>query len=280
MEKPIPEALGIIAGKGAYPRLLAQAARAQGVKRLFAVAFKKETDPALEREVDETRWLSVGQLQAMLDAFAGSGVAEVVMVGQITPTHLFRVRPDMAMIELLAGLRERNAETIFGAIGARLQEVGVRLAPASLFMESAMPKAGQLGSRPPTEAEQKDIALGVAVAKTTSGLDIGQTVVVKEGTILAVEAFEGTDETIKRAGRLGGPGIVVVKAAKRGHDMRFDIPVIGERTLRVLKKVKASVLAVEAGRTILLEREKLTAAADGQNLCFVAVPMDEEVSHE
>ncbi len=271
--------MGIIAGKGVYPRVLAASARQQGVSRLFAVAFKKETNPVIEEYVDEVCWLKVGQLRALLDAFAQSGVGHVVMAGQITPTHLFRVRPDKAMLDLLAGLKTRNADTIFGAIGDQLRGVGVELAPASLFMEAAMPEAGVLTARAPSESEQQDIELGLQVAKVTSGLEIGQTVVVKEGTILAVEAFEGTDETIERAGRLGGPGAVVVKVARRGHDMRFDIPVVGLRTLKKLKKAGAGLLVVEAKRAILLEREQIVAAADRQQLGIVAVAGDDESRH-
>ncbi|MEM7397232.1 MAG: UDP-2,3-diacylglucosamine diphosphatase LpxI, partial [Verrucomicrobiota bacterium] len=238
--------LGIIAGRGAYPRILADSARKQGVERIFVVGFRKETDPVIEQFVDEVAWTHIGQLARMLEAFERSGVKEVVMAGQITPTHLFRVRPDKAFIQLLAGLKEKNAHTIFGAIGDALNEIDIELKPASLFMESTMPEPGLLSRREPTEREQADIELGLQVAGQTSSLDIGQTVVIKEGTILAVEAFEGTDETILRAGRLGGEGSVVVKVAKRGHDMRFDIPVIGTRTIKMLKKAKASALAVEA----------------------------------
>ena len=275
MDIPIPESLGIIAGKGVYPRLLADSARKQGVKRLFAVAFRKETDPVLEKYVDQIDWLYLGQLGAMLDAFKAAGVKHVVMAGQITPTHLFRVRMDGAMLSLLSRLRVRNAETIFGAVGDELKKIGVELMPASLFMEHTMPEAGVLSSRAPTEQEAADIQLGLKVAKTTSGLDIGQTVVIKNGTILAVEAFEGTDAAIARAGELGGIGAVVVKVAKRGHDMRFDIPVIGEHTLKSLRRIKASVLAVEAKRTILLDREVVIAEANRQELCLVAVDVDD-----
>jgi DUF1009 family protein len=280
MSDTCPEQLGIIAGKGVYPRLFAEAARAQGVARLFAVAFEKETDPVIERCADEVRWLKIGQLQALLDAFQSAGVQAAVMVGQITPTHLFRVRPDKAMLSLLASLKTRNADTIFGAVGDALRGVGVELMPAHMFMESAMPDPGVLTRRAPTETEQQDIELGLRVAKTTSGLEIGQTVVVKEGTILAIEAFEGTDAAIERAGALGGAGAVVVKAAKRGHDMRFDIPVIGERSLKSLKRAKAAVLAVEANRTILLERDKIVRLADKQGLCIVAVATEKDNRHE
>jgi DUF1009 family protein len=271
-----PEAaLGIIAGRGAYPIELARAARAAGTARIFAVAFRGETDRAIERVADEVRWLYVGQLAAMLEALRASGVKRAVMAGQITPTHLFRVRPDRAMLNLLGRLKERNAETIFGAVADELRAVGIELAPASLYMEAAMPKPGLIGARAPTEEERADIELGLRVAKATSGLDIGQTVVVKRGTVLAVEAFEGTDATIRRAGELGGPGAVVVKVAKRGHDMRFDIPVIGLHTFKMLKRAGISALAVEAGRTILLDRERLAAEANRLGIAFIAVATED-----
>ncbi len=271
--------LGIIAGNGAYPIELARSARSQGVSRIVAVAFRKETKPEIADLVDEVTWLPIGQLQAMLDAFTGSEVRQVVMAGQISPTHLFRVRPDRLMLELLAGLSERNAHTIFSAVGDRLADIGIELKPASMFMEATMPAPGVLTARQPTDRESADIQLGIRVARATSGLDIGQTVVVKEGTILAVEAFEGTDEAIKRAGRLGGAGAVAVKWPKPGHDIRFDIPVIGRKTLKRLKKAGVSALAVRAGCCILLERERVLETANDDGLCIVAMK-EEELSNE
>jgi len=273
-----PDSLIIIAGRGAYPRVLAESARQQGVRRLAAVAFKRETDSVIEKVCDEVRWVHIGQLQAMLDAMASFNMPRAVMAGQIKPSHLFNLRPDRRMIDLLARLKERNAETIFGAVGHELQSIGIELLQASTFMESAMPVAGQIGRIVPTATQWDDIRLGLRVAKSTSGLDIGQTVVVKEGTILAVEAFEGTDEAIIRGGELGGKGSVIVKVAKRGHDMRFDIPVIGERTFKSIKKSGASVLAVEAGKSILLEREKLIELADRAGVAFLAISLDEATS--
>lgn len=271
----MPSALAIIAGKGAYPWLLAESARKQGVTRLVAIAFRKETESVIERHVDEVKWIYLGQYGHMLDALKESGVRYAVMAGQITPTNLFRIRLDGKMLELLSRLKVRNAETIFGAVGDDLKAIGIELLPASSFMESHMPSARVLTKRPPTENEQRDIELGMKVAGVTSGLDIGQTVVVKDGTIMAVEAFEGTNEAIMRAAELGGEGIVVVKVAKRGHDMRFDIPVVGMHTMKVLKKAGAKALAVEAGRCIVLEREKVVAEADRLGLCMVAVQQGE-----
>ena len=268
----------VIAGKDDYPLLLAQSAREQGVRRLVAIAFRGETQRAIARYADEVRWLHLGQMRPFMDALAQSGIRHAVMAGQITPTSLFNVRFDREAWTLLSGLKERNAHTIFGAIGDRIRSLGIELLPAYLFMESSMPAPGLIGTRRPTEPERADIELGLRVAKAVSGIEIGQTVVVKNGTILAVEAFEGTDATIQRAGRLGGRGIVVVKVAKQGHDMRFDIPVIGERTLKTLRKARAAVLAVEARRTLLLDRARLSRFADARGLCLIAVEAQREAS--
>ena len=252
MSAPSVQRLGLIAGRGSYPLELAACAKQQGVPCVVAFAFKGETDRAIERLADDVHWLHLGRLEALLEALRQSGVRHAVMAGQIAPTHLFNLRFDRRALALLARLRARNAATIFGALAEELQTAGVELLPAYQFMEAAMPVASLLGRRPLSDSERQDVELGWLVARATSGLDIGQTVVVKQGTILAVEAFEGTDAAIERAGRLGGPGAVVVKAARRGHDMRFDIPVIGLRTLNGLAKIKAAVLAVEAGRCIIL----------------------------
>ncbi|HAL92293.1 MAG TPA: DUF1009 domain-containing protein [Verrucomicrobia bacterium] len=266
----MPETLGVIAGRGTYPWQLARSAHAQGVKRVVAFAFKRETEWAIEKHADEVVWLHLGSLGALLDAVKAKGISQIVMAGQIKPTRLFSLRLDGKALAILKTLKKRNAHTIFGAIADELKAIGADLLPAYCFMETEMPAAGTLGRREPTEGERADIRLGAHVAKVTSGLEVGQTVVVKDGTVLAVEGFEGTDETILRAGRLGGAGAVVVKVAKRGHDMRFDIPIIGTRTFKMLKKAKVSCLAVEAKRTILLEREKLVAEADRLGLAFVA----------
>lgn len=271
MKSDTPESLAVIAGKGAYPLLLAESARAQGVKRLFALAFRGETDRAIERVVDEVTWVTLGKLREMLDALAETGIPYAVMAGQITPTSLFRVRMDSDTLAFFKKIPVRNAETIFGAAADLLGEMGITVLPAHRFMETHMPASGALTSRRPTEREQRDAKLGFAVAHATSGLDIGQTVVIKEGTILAVEAFEGTDATIRRAGKLGGEGAVVVKVAKEGHDMRFDIPLVGMRTMKTLKKARVSALAVQAGRVILLERDKVIAEADNLGIAVVAL---------
>lgn len=269
----VPTSLGIIAGNGSYPLLLAESARKQGVQRLCAVAFKRETDTAISGKVDQVDWVHIGQLTKLLDALKASGVKHAVMAGQITPTSLFSVRMDSAMLALLSTLKTRNAQTIFGAVADQLRQIGVELLHAGSFMKDHMPTPGCLTRRTPTANEMADITLGMNVARATSQWEVGQTVVIKEGTVLAVEAFEGTDAAIQRAGKLGGTGCVVVKLAKSGHDMRFDIPVIGTRTIDTLKKIKAAALAIEAGRSILLERDNVIAGANAMNLAlFVTEP--------
>ncbi len=266
----IPEKLVIIAGRGAYPRLLAESARAQGVRHIAAVAFKGETDRAINSFADDVRWVYLGQLAKMLDALRSLAIPTAVMAGQITPTHLFTVRMDAALISLLRKLPARNADTIFSAIGAEMRQIGVELLPASCFMEKHMTKTpGVLTKRVPTPTEETDMELGLHVAHATSSLEIGQTVVVKEGTILAVEAFEGTDAAILRAGKLGGPGASLIKIAKRGHDMRFDIPVIGTRTVRSIRKAGISAVVVESGRAIILERDLVLKQLNDLNVTFV-----------
>jgi hypothetical protein len=265
------QSLAVIAGQGVYPLLLAEAAKQAGVGRVIAVAFKGETDGRIARYADEVKWVRLGQLRQMLDTLRESGARHAVMAGQITPTALFHVRPDKDTLDLLASLKERNAQTIFAAVGDKLKAAGLDLLPAHLFMESHMATAGQLSRRAPSPQERSDIEFGMKVARLTSGLNIGQTVVIREGTIMAVEAFEGTNETIRRAARLCGPGCVVVKVAGPRHDMRFDIPVVGVETIKLLKKVRAGALAVEAGRTILLERQKVVQEADRAGICVVGI---------
>ncbi|MFT5123752.1 MAG: DUF1009 family protein [Kiritimatiellia bacterium] len=270
------ESLGIIAGKGVYPRELAASARKQGVERIFVTAFKGETDPIIEKFADEVKWMYVGQLAPFIDAYRDSGVHQAVMAGQITPKNLFNLRFDKAMREMLGRLPRKNADSIFSAIGEELAKVGVELTDASLFMESTMPEPGTMTGRSFTEQERLDADYGYEVARTCCAMNIGQTVVIKTGSILAVEAFEGTDAAIKRAGKLGGKGTVVVKMAGRTHDMRFDIPVVGLRTLKSMKKAGATALAVEAGRTVFLERAAVIKQADELNIAIEARKLDEQ----
>ena len=255
--------LGLIAGNRSLPLEFARQARAAGVKRLVAVAVEKETDPALASLVDDIVWLKVGQLSKMISAFADRGVKQCVMVGQIAPKHLFDLRPDLRTMSLLFRLKEKNAHTIFGAIADELKKDGVELIEATPWLKPLMPGAGfHLGPKL-SEGQRADVEFGFRIAKEVSRLEIGQLVVVKNGTVLAVEGFEGTDQCLARGGELAGRDgdAVAVKVAKPRHDMRFDIPCIGSQTLETCARAGVFVLALEAGKTLLLERETCESLA-------------------
>lgn len=264
-----PDALGIIAGSGAYPLLVADAARKAGVKRIVAAAFAGETDEKLEHQVDEIHWMRVGQLGKLLSCFRDAEVRHALMAGQIAPKNLFDLRPDWKALLLLTRLKRRNAETIFGAIADELEKVDVRLLPATSFLEEYVAPPGVIAGRTPTRREDDDITFGFEIAKEMSRLDIGQTVVVKDGTVLAVEAFEGTNEAMKRGGALGRKGAVMVKVAKPNQDLRFDVPVIGVETLRIAAEANVRVIAIEAGQTLLLEKDDLISFATRANVSVV-----------
>lgn len=251
------ESVGLIAGNRSLPLVFAQQARNLGVKRIVAVAFENETDPALAAAVDEIVWLKVGQLSKMISAFTTRGIKHCVMAGQIAPKNLFDVRPDLRAVSMLLRLKEKNARTVFGAIADELKKDGVELIEATPWMKPLMPgKDFQLG--PKLSAQQKaDVEFGFRIAREISRLEIGQTVVVKKGTVLAVEGFEGTDKCLARGGELAGKdgGAVTVKVARTNHDMRFDIPCIGAQTLETCTRSGISVFAFESGKTLLLEQD-------------------------
>ena len=265
--------LGIIAGSRSLPLMLARQARSMGVKQLVAVAFENETDPALASLVDDIVWLRVGQLSKMIAAFTDRGVKHCVMAGQIAPKNLFDLRPDLRAMSVLLRLKEKNAHTIFGAIGDELHKEGVELIEGTPWLKPLMAGAGfQIGPKPTTE-QQADIEFGHRIAREISRLEIGQLVVVKNGAVLAVEGFEGTDKCLARGGELAGKdgGAVAVKIAKEKHDMRFDIPCIGLRTLETCATSGIAVLALESGRTIVLEQEEVEAFAQRKRISLVTV---------
>jgi DUF1009 family protein len=251
------ESIGLIAGSRSLPLDFARLARAAGVKRIVATAVEGETDPALAGLVDDLVWLKVGQLSRMIAAFTDRGVTQCVMAGQVAPKNLFDLRPDVRAMGILFRLKERNAHTIFGAIADELKKDGVELIEATPWLAPLMPQTGfQLGPIL-SEGQRADVEFGFRIAKEISRLEIGQTVVVKRGTVLAVEGFEGTDRCLGRGGELAGKdgGAVVVKVAKPGHDLRFDIPCIGLQTLETCAASGIAVLALESGKTLLLDRE-------------------------
>jgi DUF1009 family protein len=267
-----PESLFLIAGNGSYPRLAAKGAREAGVARIEAAAFEGETDPALAGFVDEIHWMRVGQLGRLIEAAKKSGANASMMAGQIAPGNLFDLRPDFHALLLLAKLRERNAETLFGAIAGELEKAGVPLLLATTFLEKHLAGDGLVAGPKPKSRLLDDIAFGHGIAKEVSRLDIGQTVVVKKGTVLAVEGFDGTDSTIRRGGGLGKGEAVVVKVSKPRQDMRFDVPVVGPRTLETAASAGISAIAMESGRTLLLEVDHLRELATQHNITLWGIP--------
>lgn len=266
-----PETLLIIAGNGRYPFQLAEVARRRGVKRLCAAAFENETDPSLAGLVDDLRWLKVGQLGKLILYAKETGARHAIMAGQIAPKNLFDLRPDFAALLLLAKLKERNAETLFGAVADALAKEGIELLPATTFLEEFVAPEGHFAGPEPRRRVNDDVAFGLRIAKEISRLDIGQTVVVRNGTVLAVEGFEGTNEAIKRGALLGRGQAVAVKVSKPNQDLRFDVPVIGPLTLEAGAEAGLSALAVETGRTLLVEPDRLRALADEHKISIIGV---------
>src|SRR5882757_10011596 len=267
------ESIGLIAGSRSLPLDFARLARAAGVKSIVATAVEGETDPALAGLVDDIAWLKVGQLSKMISTFTDRGVKQCVMAGQVAPKNLFDLRPDLRAMGILFRLKEKNAHTIFGAIADELKKDGVELMEATPWLAPLMPQTGfHLGAKL-SEEQRADVAFGFRIAKETSRLEIGQTVIVKKGTVLAVEGFEGTDKCLARGGELAGKdgGAVAVKVAKPNHDMRFDIPCIGPQTLETCAAAGVAVLAFEPGRSILLEREQCENFCRSKKLALVTL---------
>ena len=270
ISREVPQNLGIIAGNGVYPRLLADAARRSGIEKIVAAAFTDETDPALERCVDVLEWMRVGQLGRLLKFFRAQGIHHAIMAGQIAPKNLFDLRPDLKALMLLGRLKQRNAESIFAAVADELAKIDVDLLPATTFLEDSIAKLGLIAGPKLSPRQDHDVELGWNAAKEIARLDIGQTIVIKNGTIVAVEALEGTNKAITRGGTLARDGAVVIKVSKPNQDMRFDVPVIGVETVRIAAQSGVRVVAVEAGKTLLLERDAVIALANGSNVSVVA----------
>ena len=254
---PSPDIIGIIAGNGIYPETFVAGARRAGVKKLAVCAFENETKPELAAKVDAIEWVRVGQLSRMIKFFVTQGVKQCVMVGQIAPKNLFDLRPDFRLLLMLAKLKQRNAETLFGAIADELKKDGIELLPATTFLEDLVPGPGVVAGPSLKKRRWEDVDYGFTIAKESSRLDIGQTVVVKNGTVLAVEAFEGTNECVKRGGSLGKGNATMVKVSKPNQDMRFDVPVVGPDTIRNAAESGVDVIAVEAGKTLVLAKNEV-----------------------
>jgi DUF1009 family protein len=257
-----------VAGNGVYPQLTAKAARAAGTREIIAIAFTGETDPKLAELVDEICWLRVGQLGRMLRVLREHGINNAIMAGQIAPQNVFELRPDWRALLLLAKLKQRNAESVFGAIAQELERIDATVLPATTFLESSLAPPGTIAGSKLSRREEEDVGFGWTIARQIADLNVGQTIVVKNGTVLAVEAFEGTNQAIARGGALAKSAIVI-KLSKANQDMRFDVPVIGKQTIEVAAAAHVRAIVLESGRTLMLEKEAVVEAAHSAGISLV-----------
>ena len=273
-DSDILSTVGMIAGNGIYPETFARAARAAGVAKIVVAAFHDETEPHVKELVDAVDWFRVGQLGKMIKFFKEQGVEKAVMVGQIAPKNLFDLRPDLRTLKMLGRVKERNAESLFGAIGEELAKDGIELISATTYLDDLLPEPGHVCGPELSERQEEDAAFGFRIAKETSRLDIGQTVVVKKGTVLAVEAFEGTNEAIKRGGNLGKGEAMMVKVSKPNQDFRFDVPVVGPATIEIATEAGVNAIIVEADCTLLLGKEEVVRLCDQHGVTVAARSID------
>jgi DUF1009 family protein len=268
---PDATTIGLIAGNRQFPFLFARAARDQG-HRIVAAGIRGDTSPFLYFYVDVFQYFKVGELKKLFEYFRKNEVTQVIMAGQVDQDNLFNpaVVLDEEFQSLSDALRDRKADTIFSAVADRLKKEGMTLLESTFLLKKYLAPRGTLTRRGPREDELKDIEFGLNIAKLVGGIDIGQTVVVKEKAIVAIEAMEGTDKAIVRGGRIARQGAVVVKTSKPAQDSRFDVPVIGPRTIQAMASVKAACLAVEAGKTIIIDREKTVELANRAGICLLA----------
>jgi DUF1009 family protein len=265
------ETIGLIAGNGRFPFLVAEEIKRRG-DRVAAIALREETDPALEKAVDQITWVALGQFQKMFDVLHAEGVTVALMAGQVKHAQLFAgLKLDWRAIKLLGRIANKKTDSILGAVADEFDREGIRLLPSHQYLTHLLPEPGLLCGTKLSSEEKKDAAFGHRMAKEIAGLDIGQTVVVKDQAVVAVESIEGTDECMRRAARYAGAGVVVVKVAKPKQDFRFDVPVVGVRTIDVLNEIKARALIIESGVTLLLDREQLLAAAAAKDVTIVAL---------
>jgi DUF1009 family protein len=270
------ERVGLIAGNGRFPLIFSRAARLQGLS-VVAVAHRGETEPELDGCVDHLTWIRVGQLEPIVATFREHGVRRAVMAGGIRKAALMeQFAPDERGVRFLSRLETWSDDAVLRGLAAELEEEGIEIVESTLFLGSLLTPEGRLTSHAVTEQQWRDVRYGVAAARGIGRWDIGQTVVVKSGVVVAVEAVEGTDAALRRGGELGGGGAVAVKVSKPGQDLRFDVPAVGPETVRSCRAAAIGVLALEAGRTLLLDRDELLAAAESSGLAVVGVRADEE----
>jgi len=269
MEK---RSLGLIAGNGKFPLLFAQKARSQQY-HVTAAGIKGDTSLLLQFFVDKCAWFKVGELKKLFHYFKESGVKQVMMAGQVDPNNLFdrEVAFDDEFNSLFQALKDRKADTIFAAVADRLKDQGLELVDSTFLLSDYLAPKGTITSRGPSLSELDDIAFGATIAKEMGEIDVGQTVVVKDKAIVAIEAMEGTDRTILRGGAIARDGAVAVKMSKPDQDLRFDVPVIGPRTIKAMIKAKAGCLGIESGKTLIIDRDHCVRMANKHGICIVGV---------
>lgn len=273
MADPAAKTLGLLAGNGSFPLLVAQEARKRG-DHIVAVALKEEADPDIEKHADQITWLSIGQLGKIIAFFKDRQVTHAIMAGQVKHTQLFRnIIPDLRAAMLLTKAVNKKAESLLSLVIQEFEDEGIHFLSSATYLEHWLCPEGLITQRRLKSLEEEDIAFGWPLARALAGHDIGQTIVVKDKTVVAVEAMEGTDACIRRAGEIAGPGCVVIKVARPRQDLRFDIPVVGPRTLQTLAQAGVQVLAIEAGKTLLLDKENLIKEANGAQLSISGLPL-------
>ena len=273
--------LGLIAGNGRFPFLVLDAARSMGYE-VTIVAINEEASKDLDAEAGGSpaatvHWISLGQLGGWLKILKNAGVSRAVMAGQVKHTKIFGgIVPDMTALSILTRLKARNTDAIIAAVADVMRDHGVDLIDSTQLLQPMLASEGVMTRRGPTEDEQKDLAFGYRMADAIAGLDIGQTIAVKHQAVVAVEAMEGTDETIGRAGHLAGPGVAVVKVSKPGQDMRFDVPVVGLATIQAMRVAGATLLSLDAGQTLMFDRAAMLKSADEAGIAIVGRPKSEK----
>ena len=261
----------VIAGSDNYPKLVIEGARDNGVEHIEVIAFKGETNSKNINRADVVHWMRVGQLQLLLDCITETKINELMMVGQISPKNVFSIKLDKKMKTLIHSLPILNAHTIFSSIVKEIEDIGIEVIPAHSYIDKLMPAAGVLTNRPLTKNEENNTAIGVDFIKANSSFDIGQTVAIKSGYIVAVEAMEGTNKTIRRAGKVAGSGTTIVKVPKENHNFKFDIPVIGPNTIQEMVKAKASCISLKEKKALIFDFDKTIKIANNHNIAILVM---------
>lgn len=266
------EKIGLIAGSKKFPIIFSEAAKSKNYS-VIAIAIKGDTSPKLKRSVDKIYWLSLAEFARMFEIFKNEGITKIIMAGQISPYRLFskEIAKDRELSSLLANIKDKKADTIFGEIARKLKDSGFEVINSTTFVEGLLPDKGILTKTQPDSSVWDDVNFGLDLARAVASLDIGQTVAVKSKAIVAVEALEGTDKLIRRAGRVAGRGITVVKVSRPNQDMRFDIPVVGFNTIKTLIKVNAKCLAIESNKTLFIDKEASLKLADQKGIAVLSV---------